>query len=113
MYEKEKERYEREMKNYTSDKASSKKDKDSSTKKQKSKAQKSKSTVPPAAITQTRPESRSGLVVSPTLDPLSPLISVPFNIPLMPSPTLLPNDKDAFQDFSQLSSPPHDSFMQT
>lgn len=111
MYEKEKERYEQEMKNYTSDKASSKKEKDSSSKKQKSKSQKSKATVPTATVTQSCPESRSGLV-SPTLDPLSQSL-MPFNLPLIPSPPLLPNDKDTFQDFSHLSSPPDDSFMQS
>lgn len=115
MYERDKERYEQEMKKYTSDRGPSKKDQ-SASKKQKLFKKSKASTLDKSSVQATSStEACSSITVSPTLNPLSPhsLISVPFNLPLIPSPTLPQTDKDEFRDFSHLSSLTHDSYMET
>ena len=107
MYEKDKARYEQEMKNYTPDKIEKSSKKEASGKKQKKPAKLKELNAADASV-MTAPvceasdiDARVSLVVSPTLNPLSPqsLTAVPFNLPQIPSPTLPLSEDPAFEDF--------------
>ena len=119
MYEKDKERYEQEMKRYSSDKIPKKQP---SAKKRRPKALKEKPTPTPysatasPAISESSSDVHSSLVVSPTLNPLSPhsLASMPFHMPHIVSPQQefehLSTEGTAFEEFDQLTPGSHESF---
>ena len=118
MYEKDKERYEKEMKKYTSDKVPKEppaKKPRTKTPKQKTPAASSTTTNVSPIVSKTSPDQRSSLVVSPTLNPLSPqtLASMQPNIPHIPMPQLIPlaDEGSGFDNYQELHSAPQESFL--